>query len=109
MTGWLGICMASSPGPTDVPRLTWHRTYGKSGDYTARPFTDLRYAPSFARIMEEAISPRGPHWDWTVQVWNEHRTFAESGDAPDRQAAADAATEAFWRQVERGGLPRTAE
>ncbi|GHA13201.1 hypothetical protein GCM10007989_04730 [Devosia pacifica] len=82
-----------------LPRLPWQRS--TSGDWFVAYPDDHPDHAATVRHMPQAVGQE--KWQWSV-FWEGR--FGEFGMAADRQAAADAATEAWHRLIETTKVPR---
>jgi len=86
----------------DVPaRLKWRREKDRFAAYPTATEPDQRYAALW--LYRAGAAGNSNHfekwesWAWIVK-WE--GWFVESGHAPSKQAAADQATEAWWKHVQ---------
>jgi len=73
-------------------RLHWHR---EGARFVAYP-SSRRHPERCAAIELRKNLPTDKQWFWVI-AWP--KWFQQSGQATDRQAAADAATEAWWAHM----------
>lgn len=83
-------------------RLPWQKN--PSGGFITYPEGE-EHSGRRAIVWYSVSHPKGSQWRWTVG-WD--KWFRETGLAATKQAAADAATEAWWRQKQTP-IPRDIE